>query len=246
MTPPIRLLCEGVSDRDFLAGYLLGRGWVSGRRKRPRSGEQIGPGVHFYTRGREPTGQELFVHQTQGVDNMAAHGKTFLDQLNTKAVSLLLLHDDDTSAAAAPRERKLQQLAELMGESLQAKDGCTTISGARCAEVAWRTSDPAGTVGVPDKQTLERLICSAFAEADPSRAASVQQWLEHEPRGSSGPKAHAYSFFAKYSARDDETDFFQGVWRNEALENLLRTRIDACGLGHALDFLAPTVVAETP
>jgi hypothetical protein len=62
-------------------------------------------------------------------------------------------------------------------------DGEIELDGGvtKVALVRWEVNDPAATPGLPDQQTLERLVCSALVAAYPPRAKAVQDWLNARP-----------------------------------------------------------------
>ena len=117
--------------------------------------------------------------------------------------------------------RKLNASAREEASNILAFDGSARIFLVRW-EVVGET--PAG---VPEKQTLERLVCAAIQRAYPERAEDVAKWLvARRSADSTKPKAFVWSFMAGWHADSGCTDFFKDVWRDAkiaaALEQILR------------------------
>src|SRR5436309_2878174 len=77
---------------------------------------------------------------------------------------------------------------------------CIDSGATKVALVRWEASDPDGP-GLPQQQTLERLVCAALIAAYPTRAKSVQDWLDSRPQPpGTHPKEHAWSHMAGWYA----------------------------------------------
>lgn len=78
--------------------------------------------------------------------------------------------------------------------------------------VVWHCGDQPNLPGVPSEQTLERLICSAIAEAQPETwKLAVEEFLRREPVHGPNHKNYAHAYWAKFFAHDFD-DLYQAVW----------------------------------
>jgi hypothetical protein len=98
-----------------------------------------------------------------------------------------------------------------------------------------RTRDHAACEGLPGKQTLERLVCRAIAQAYPDRSKAVSGWLlsrrdppNRSPRQEA--KEHAYSYLAGWYASDGCDYFFRHIWEQEATRTHLISELTGAGL----------------
>jgi len=159
---------------------------------------------------------------------------------------LVITIDPDTSsigqsAATGFRRQDVQSLvrpfdpaATLTEHGDVAMDnGETSISLVR-----WEAADrPA--VGVPDQQTLERLVCAALVAAYPNRGATVAAWLESRADApATTPKEFAWSHMAGWYANAGCEGFYRAVWGYPQLVTELRTRLTACGAWRVAEVLA--------
>ena len=83
----------------------------------------------------------------------------------------------------------------------------------------------------PDKQTLERLVCTSICEAYPDRTPAVRAWLDSRPDPPEGldHKAHAWSHMAGWFAENGCDDFFKALWRDDRVRVVLERRLRAEG-----------------
>jgi hypothetical protein len=104
--------------------------------------------------------------------------------------------------------------------------------------VLWKTND-VKIDGVPEHQTLERVVCGALAAAYPGRAPLVHRWLDSRamvPAPSS--KAHAWSYMAGWYAEQGCEYFYRALWRDSELVAELKTRLEFCGAWRVAEALA--------
>jgi hypothetical protein len=95
------------------------------------------------------------------------------------------------------------------------------------------------SMGVPSKQTLERLVCSAIVATYPERGEPVQRWLESRPNApEAGPKEFAWSHMAGWYAELGPAAFYQKLWNEEGLAAELRSRLEMCGVWQIAEELA--------
>lgn len=97
------------------------------------------------------------------------------------------------------------------------------------------------TPGVPEKQTLERVVCAALAEAHPARAEAVQSWLEADPDPPkpANAKHFRYAYLSKWFLHGGRGpgSFWKQLWKDESVVTSLQARLQACGARAAVDAL---------
>ncbi len=106
-------------------------------------------------------------------------------------------------------------------------NGNWSLFDSRCSVqvVRWQTDTPLAQ-GIPTKQTLERLVCSAICEAYPERLQEVALWLTDK---SENPKAYAWSHMAGWYADHGCDDFYKEIWREEKVRPLLERKLNEIG-----------------
>lgn len=95
--------------------------------------------------------------------------------------------------------------------------------------VVWKTDDEPAS-GLPQKQTLERLVSAAIREAYPERAEEVHRWLRSrtdppEPN----PKDYSWSYMAGWNSEAGCESFLAQIWKDELVAASLKTRLEASG-----------------
>lgn len=248
------ILCEGYHDRAFWAGWLPHLGCTDPGKPPPGSTRRID--VIDPAGKRVSRGEFGFRSRSDRfIRIVPCHGKT-----NIRPAALLRLHRREVSpplerlvfnvdadvpvdgAETATGIRQQDVLALARECDQQAKidangdielDGGTT----RVSLVRWGADDEAGD-GLPNKQTLERLVCAAIVAAYPDRAGAVQTWLKARP---SPPKAnvkeYAWSYMAGWYAEHGCQSFYSNLWTDAAIAAELQSRLEAAGawrVGEAL------------
>jgi hypothetical protein len=93
----------------------------------------------------------------------------------------------------------------------------------------WQAADPA-TDGIPNKQTLERLVCAAIAAAYSNRSTAVAQWLVARPDAPlASVKEFAWSYMAGWAAEQGCDTFYSKLWQDAAIAHELEQRLRATG-----------------
>ncbi len=113
-------------------------------------------------------------------------------------------------------------------------DGGTT----HVSLVRWDADDEAGA-GLPNKQTLERLVCAAIVAAYPERAGAVQTWLEARPSPAEPDvKEYAWSYMAGWYAEHGCESFYSNLWADPKIATQLQTRLETAGAWRIAEALA--------
>ena len=245
------VLCEGYLDRNFWAGWLLRLGCIDPGEQRggPRRpvldpwSKQVRSG-HFAFHSK--SGKFIRVVPCDGKSNVL---RTAGDRLKRRSVEKLHFVVVNIDSDAEAGESAAVDIPTVVGvENMVARHGTyqrephgdfrledgTIVT----APVCWSASD-AGIPGIPTKQTLERLVCSAILAAYPDRGPVVQNWLDSRPAAPlAGPKEYAWSYMAGWYAEFGSDSFFREVWRDEGVAQQLESRLKACGAWRIGELLA--------
>jgi len=104
--------------------------------------------------------------------------------------------------------------------------------------IRWEVNDPPAP-GLPDQQTLERLVSAALAAAYPARAKSVQSWLDARPdQPRTDPKEHAWSYMAGWYAEKGCDAFYSNLWNDGLVAAELKSRLQSSGAWQIAETLA--------
>jgi len=124
-------------------------------------------------------------------------------------------------------EARREQRSIILGS------GETTVSLVR-----WEAADKPQQ-GLPNQQTLERLVCAALLAAYPDRGGPVDAWLSSRPSPSDpGPKEHAWSYMAGWYADRGCQDVYSALWEDGKIAAGLETRLRASGAWQVAEALA--------
>lgn len=249
------VLCEGYHDRAFWAGLLLflnctDPGIVPGGKRRMTKdirGETVTAGqFYYYTQ----TGNGLRVVPCQGKDNILPTLDRFLTERGTKPFARLVVNvDPDTDVANASNVTTGLRVQDVLRRVQQPKfdplaqldsNGEIVIDqgSSRVALVRWEVADAPGE-GLPDQQTLERLVCAAMVAAYPQRGPHVQKWLDARPDlPPFSVKEFAWSHMAGWYAEHGCDDFYRCLWDDTAISVELKARLQASGAWQIAEALA--------
>jgi len=228
------VLCEGYDDRAFWAGWLCSLGCRPLTRT-AGSFDPWGRPLASGTRGfRTALGEFVAVLPYHGVAKLKGALKQLVASHATRPVSGLVLNTDgdtDGPLVAEPAWDRLRNLAcgstkRSLGRgpwALEASPPIPTLG------VVWESDDPATCRGVPTKQTLERLVCSAIVAAHPVRGPDVADWLGRDPHPDRvGHKHHALAYLAKWFATSPD-DFYRAIWTDADVRRELESRLGRAG-----------------
>src|ERR1700687_1579832 len=203
------VLCEGFHDRAFWDGLLtyLGcnsDGFKPGTPGFPALDPWGDPVRHGQFAYRSNSGNFIRVRPCNGKSNVLQEARIRLTQRTTKRLVRLVINVDvDTSAAGlAPgptglrQQDVLQQVQENHPQASPNAAGKIEVDAGitKVALIRWEVKAPPAR-GLPDQQTLERLVSAALAAAYPLRAGAVQAWLDARPNPPPpDPKEHGWSY----------------------------------------------------
>ena len=238
------ILCEGVHDRAFWDGWLTflrcdGGGYKPGTPGFPASdpwGDKVRGGQFAY---RSKSSSFIRVRPCNGKHNVLREARIRLTQRTTKPLVRLVINVDvDTSAAGVTpgstglrQQDVLHQVQQIdSGASLNAEGNIVVDGGATIvALLRWETKEPPAR-GLPDQQTLERIVCAALTAAYPHQAKAVQDWLDARPNPPpADPKEHAWSYMAGWYAEHGCEDFYANLWRDANIVRELESRLRSSG-----------------
>ncbi len=244
------VLCEGYHDRAFWAAWLLQIGCTDpGQREAGRRvpvndpwGRRVEGGQFgFHSRSE----QFVRIVPCQGRHKVLrmAHDR-LADRVDHKLRLLVVSTDADvdaggTQSGQGPALAAVRTVLERHGRYQTTEEGDFQLAdGARIVIPQWQADDP-DVDGVPMRQTLERLVCSAVVAAHPPRGAVVKRWLDSRPDGpEAGPKEFAWSHMAGWYARFGCEGFYRAIWQDEPVRGQLQSRLETCGAWRIGDLLA--------
>ncbi len=239
MTEPTRkqhvILCEGFDDRSFWVGWLLylqctdpseqGR-----KRVEDAYGSVQGRGRYLF---HSPRGACIIVHPYGGRSKLRSAANEYLKDHKTRPINRMILNlDSDAQSGSHDTARDVIRgiAAHFGSEAEEPGTAAFDLGGIRTSAVIWECTDEDPIPGVPRKQTLERLVAASIRAAYPGRGSSVEQWLAAEPKGEAVThKSYGYSYLAKWYYEHGADDFFRALWRDEAVVEQLRQRIEPHG-----------------
>lgn len=246
------VLCEGIHDCAFWGGLLRNLRCTRGA-SHPRGTQ----GTGFAS----PTGAFISLRNIGGPLTWT-HLADELKAANTEPISdIVFVEDLDLLESPIDfrnkrKERKGQVLRAAQGLRLpdeRSPDTCwdpKTLTAVlplasqapittQVSLVLWganaRAVDgvPERLDGVPQKQTLERVVCLAMARAYPAAAASVAGWLssrpEPPPLSEHLHKAHVASYMAGWYAGRDYQGVFTAVWQDARIAAELKMILQDTG-----------------
>lgn len=212
----ILVLCEGYDDRAFWKCWLLRLGatdlWLEAGGKRNRLKKILQDGAAKSVDGdfcvRSRSGEVIVIRPVHGIDELWSAAEATLHDATSSR--LILSCDSDRPAEhSTPASHRLQQLERLRGSTV-------------VDLVVWHCDDPPGLPGVPEQQTLERLICAAIAAGQPATwNRAVEAFLRHEPVLGPNHKNYAHAYWAKFFAHDFD-DLYTAVWSEERFPEIAR------------------------
>jgi len=254
------VLCEGYYDRAFWAGWLEHLGCIDPGRQPGKPGRVAvwDPWNKLVTGGqygyRSKTDKFVRIVPCAGKQNVFHKMRNTLAEERRRMESsasqarlsrLIVSVDPDVSADATAetgfrRQDLVSLLRELDPSSADTRQvdvslfgGATTVSLIR-----WEVRDPVAP-GLPNEQTLERLVCAALVAAYPTRAPAVQGWLDSRPHApKAGPKEFGWSYMAGWYAEFGCATFYQKIWLDNRVAAELRSRLMECGAWPIAEALA--------
>jgi hypothetical protein len=248
------VLSEGYHDRAFWQGCLLNLGCKDPgvrpnglRAKIPDPfGDFVGGG-HFAFHSK--SGAFIRIVPALGKSRIPDILQMRLRESVIKRLQRLVVNVDaddhaDGSPAVEP-SLTIEQLEALVRKfdvnATSNADGDIEIYGGetKVSLVRWRLPDPP-TPGIPNQQTLERIICAALTAVYPNRGPAVQAWLNSRPDPPpTNPKEHAWSYLAGWHADTGSYESFCSMlWDNALIVEQLRPRLEASGAWRIAQALA--------
>jgi hypothetical protein len=242
------VLCEGYLDRAFWAGWLLSLGCtVPGK-----------PGEIYDSAGRPVSkGQYLFHSQSRrhirvvpcgGKPEVRKAARLRIERRMMEPRLRRLVVNVDVDTLADPQQAAtglrlddvLSLVQEFDPEAKATQEGDVVLDGWQTliSLVRWEAADQVAD-GVPNQQTLERLVCAALVAVYPDRRPAVQRWLDSRPEAPMpGPKEYGWSYMAGWYAEHGCEDFYRNLWRDDPVVAELRSRLTQCGAWRVAEALA--------
>ena len=243
MTPTeAYVVCEGFHDRAFWSG-LLGRLGCSAPKllQDGRREELLDPWRNKVKEGHygftSSTGGFIRVVPAREKSQVRRVFKHRLSRRDTEKVSIIVACSDlDSDCQAAPEAndtalydmvREFDSQAKVLSPVEVRLDG----NSVQAFLLRWQTPDEPKP-GLPNKQTLERLVSASLAAAYPNRAEPVQVWLDGRPDPPpTCAKEHTWSYIAGWYADCGGYEaFFDRLWGDGKVVPELMGRLDKTGV----------------
>lgn len=255
MSDPIEsvIFCEGYHDRAFWKGWLQHCRCTN--LAEPEAGREGPKPVYDPWGDRVAGGQYGFRSRSEhfirvvpcgGKDKIVGFARRRLKDRERRPLANLILNVDSDQNAGLTEVGTCgispQRFEQLVREFDPAAQVGTTnhvaLGDTQLYVIRWETEDPTAR-GLPEKQTLERLVCAAVVSAYPDRAEPLQNWLDSRPvPPPANPKEHAWSYMAGWYADHGCEDFYTHVWRDESIVAELEARLRAAGTWAAIEQVA--------
>jgi hypothetical protein len=236
------ILCEGFWDRAFWKGWLEHLGW-----KDARIHTSAKLGIAFDPSGLEVKGAGQFAYYSvndrflrvvpcYGKDNVLRYARLRI-QDREQLSHLIINVDSDANADGTPhpatalsRHSVIEMIRRIDPKVIETESQLLLDNGATSISlVHWMAGDPVMD-GLPNQETLERLVSASICAAYPERGSCVQQWLLS--RGVLAPltvKEYAWSYMAGWYAEKNCDSFYEGLWRDNRIADELKSRLQRSG-----------------
>ncbi|MFH1921347.1 MAG: hypothetical protein ABIP48_15890 [Planctomycetota bacterium] len=255
------ILCEGYHDRAFWGGLLEHLGCTDPGKRPGKTGRAsvLDPWGDPVVRGhfgyRSKSDRFVRIFHCGGKRNVLREAQNRLREEGNRVrqraslgrlARLVITVDPDVNADGSGVETGFRQqdlrslVSEFDSSATENTEGDILLFGGATAVslVRWEASDPPGP-GLPNQQTLERLVCAAVLAAYPDRGAAVQSWLDSRPKGpEAGPKEFAWSHMAGWYAEHACEAFYRAVWNDAQVAGELETRLRQSGAWRVAEALA--------
>lgn len=219
------ILCEGYYDRAFWDGYLENSGWIGGASnipKDPHGSTHKGQGKHAHA---HTDGNFVLLVPCEGESKLREAFQAWLPSLKAYSertdacdrYQIIVNRDDDSLEGGENPTRGADTVRQLLQEA------GTLPPKIEVKSVVWKAYS-SSTLGIPEKQTLERLVCVAIVSAYPERAQVVEDYLHKKD-----PKSYAWAYMSKWYGENGCDDFYQGLWRDEKLRMELERLLKEIG-----------------
>jgi len=244
------ILCEGYHDRAFwkgLLGFLRceslgGPGIIA----RDPQGKIVRGGEFAF---RATRGGFIRIAPVQGRNKLLPLAKSRLNARMDEPLRHLVINSDSdlhADGTPAPRgelqfETILQMARSFDPNASKAAEHVISLDAGTCKIISfpWRSTDPP-IPGVPNQQTLERLICSALAAVHKDRPAPLEAWLKSRPSPPpTNPKEHAFSYLAGWFAENGSYEAFcESLWNDRLIAAQLRGQLERQGVWTLIEEIA--------
>ncbi|HET6246911.1 MAG TPA: hypothetical protein VFE47_04355 [Tepidisphaeraceae bacterium] len=237
------VFCEGFHDRAFWKGWLSHLGCTDPGAQLPTAStrrEVSDPWGGKVTRGRfafnSPTGHFIQVCPCGGKANIMPLVRQRLKKHTTEPARRIIINEDSDLAVGAPADLATPATVETVvrqfdASATQSATGEWQMYGGSLgiSLVLWNAGDPP-TAGVPDFQTLERLVSAAICSAKGGRGTAIRDWLNSRPNPPpADPKEFAWSHMAGWYASSGGEAFYSNLWNDAAIATELQNRLRANG-----------------
>lgn len=241
-SPEAVVLCEGYHDRAFWSGWLchLGCRDLRSLTRRPVKDPQgltVAGGQYAFASISERFIRVVPVRGRgnmlpDAIDLIARRSANKLDRLVVCIDPDVKVSDDvEQPAGGLTITDLLRHIQTTEPAAKLNPNGDIHLSGddALVSLIRWEVKQ-SPVAGVPEKQSLERLVCTAIRAAYPNRAAKVQAWLDsRDDPPLVTNKEHAWSYYAGWHTAHGTEDFYRCLWDDPSVASLLRSLLEKSG-----------------
>ncbi len=232
MTAEYYILCEGYHDRAFWKGLLLHIGCTDPSNEGRQS--VVDPWKKSVRGGQyafiSPSGRFIRLVAVGGDRNLLHNqfrhrvDKRHIEKLYGLIVSADadVHNDDELIRVSLPVVS--QWALEIDPSRAEIESHVVLSDETPISVLTWMTNTAENSLGVPAKQTLERMVCSAIVAAYGERGRPVEEWLASRPNPPvhDSPKAHAFSYVAGwYAASASYEGAIASIWRDQRVAKVL-------------------------
>ena len=237
------ILVEGFHDRAFVNGLLQRLGCLPlGASGKPPPLDPWG--------GKVMGGQYAFESKTKKFIRLMSIGgggfekkvRTWAEESKTQPIDRLLIVPDSALPPQVSPDAFIRSRRDAFGglcEEVQylSERSFSSRQIPRVDVGAWSATDD--LVGLPPKQTLERLVCAAIATTHRDWFMSATAFVSGRPSAPppSGKEA-SMTLMAGWFSRWGSDGFFEAVWQDETLARELELRLRVTETYEALEAVA--------
>jgi hypothetical protein len=230
------VLCEGFYDRAFWYGMLQHLGC-----RFEREIANLSAPTNYRKAGGEYDGNTananfVALRPIGGIKNTKRTLESVIRELPKMAWdNIVICVDSDLDATkAGTNSWAMTDIQKWVAgvspdiETAVTADGVLELNGGstKVFLVYWETAD-APSEGIPNQQTLERLVCAAMKEVYPERADEVQKWLNTRTNPpSTAMKEFSWSYMAGWYSEVGCETFYELIWKDENLRNAIIGRLE--------------------
>jgi len=182
-----------------------------------------------------------------GKDKVMRAARLRLEERETVELTRLVINVDSdinadgTESPASPiKVEAIANLVKRVDATANVRDRSSIVlaDGTEVSLVLWGATD-ADTQGLPNQQTLERLVCASICQAYPDRGRCVHTWLENRvDKPAPNVKDYSWSYMAGWYSDRGCDAFYKSLWSDNAIADALEHRLQESGIWQLAEQIA--------